>query len=1098
MPFTVATSGTYYLGITGDTPASFSLQATSLNIVPGTDASERLEGTSGDDLLRGLAGDDRMFGGPGNDILEGGAGVDIMNGGPGDDVLFGNTAANNGTDGLDILRDNAGGNDKLYGEAGDDLIEVYRGTAPPPSNIVMDGGSGNDSLIFEAIGRHVDTLTVRGGTGGDTILIGGVASSNVDGGSGNDSVTIDMSGGRHRVTLGSGADTVRLAPGEAGQPTAGTLAIQDFDVGTDRIELIQFLVNSLSGWDFGDNPFSAGYLRVVQSGADTLLEMDRDGSGNSNGFATLITFRNVAASSLTTDNIGLDPAGIEGNYSYYGYTNIYSGEGVSEWLPGGTGANFIDGGGGNDFIQAGPGGNILSGGRAGGSDTLMGNVGDDILNGSGNVGQGFYYWGPGSDLLVDRFGGDDQLLGGGGNDELYVARSGDMAPSTILLDGKSGRDVIIFDAQNRYLDSVTVRGSEDWVYVGSVLRADIQLGAGNEVVIVDPRSRYQTITLGGGGDKVVLQRTYAPFEPGTLIELPDFSKSSDYIYIRDYLRDVLIGWDGVTNPFTAGYLSLRDGLYIDPDAAGSAWQPHLLLSGHLPQARFDVGDTSLTNFDQSMIGNWSFSGGQDSIQLFAMEDGTVLTVGNIRNHAAFGEALDITSNRPVITGTGDADTLNGTSEAEILLGLTGDDRMAGGGGDDIYVVDATGDIVIENPDAGNDTIYTRLLNYALPDNIENLTIEAPDTEQVGAMIHATGNAMDNIIIAKGWGAVIDGGAGADLMVGYYGDDTYYVDNVGDVIDDVEGSDTVYTSINGYMLPNSMENLIALSNDGQELIGNPYNNRLIGGAGDDILTDDAGNDWLDGGAGADIMSGGRNNDTYIIDNVGDRVIEIASGGNDDAIMTAFSSFTLGDYIENLTGTSATGQTLTGNSLHNRIAANFGADILRGEEGNDFLTGGPGADQLFGDSGNDRLEGNADADMLYGGLGDDELKGGDGADLLDGGLGKDKMTGGAGADIFRFSSAIGSGNIDAIADFSQADDSIALSASIFTQVGAIGALDPAAFHAGSVALDAQDRILFNQVESRLYYDADGNGTIAPILFATFDYPVVLSADNFQVVA
>ena len=46
-------------------------------------------------------------------------------------------------------------------------------------------------------------------------------------------------------------------------------------------------------------------------------------------------------------------------------------------------------------------------------------------------------------------------------------------------------------------------------------------------------------------------------------------------------------------------------------------------------------------------------------------------------------------------------------------------------------------------------------------------------------------------------------------------------------------------------------------------------------GNDTLIGNGGNDYLDGGTGADAMTGGAGNDTYVVDNPGDVVTEIAS-------------------------------------------------------------------------------------------------------------------------------------------------------------------------------------------------------------------------------
>ena len=82
----------------------------------------------------------------------------------------------------------------------------------------------------------------------------------------------------------------------------------------------------------------------------------------------------------------------------------------------------------------------------------------------------------------------------------------------------------------------------------------------------------------------------------------------------------------------------------------------------------------------------------------------------------------------------------------------------------------------------------------------------------------------------------------------------------------------------------------------------------------------GNDVLDGGAGADTMVGGTGNDTYSVDNAGDVVIENAGEGT-DTVKTSLASYTLTDNVENLTGTVATGQTLTGNALANSIGGRW---------------------------------------------------------------------------------------------------------------------------------------------------------------------------------
>jgi Ca2+-binding RTX toxin-like protein len=65
---------------------------------------------------------------------------------------------------------------------------------------------------------------------------------------------------------------------------------------------------------------------------------------------------------------------------------------------------------------------------------------------------------------------------------------------------------------------------------------------------------------------------------------------------------------------------------------------------------------------------------------------------------------------------------------------------------------------------------------------------------------------------------------------------------------------------------------------------------------------------------------------------------------DAIRTALSSYSLANVVnvENLAGTAATGQRLTGNAEHNVITGGTGNDTLEGSAGGDTLVGGKGLD------------------------------------------------------------------------------------------------------------------------------------------------------------
>jgi serralysin len=100
-----------------------------------------------------------------------------------------------------------------------------------------------------------------------------------------------------------------------------------------------------------------------------------------------------------------------------------------------------------------------------------------------------------------------------------------------------------------------------------------------------------------------------------------------------------------------------------------------------------------------------------------------------------------------------------------------------------------------------------------------------------------------------------------------------------------------------------------------------------------------------------MVGGTGDDTYIVDNLGDTVTELANGGHDSvgtnvALKTAYAN--VEDYSFNGSGD----WTFTGNALDNLISSAKGRnDKLNGGAGNDTLFGVDGDDTLTGGTGND---------------------------------------------------------------------------------------------------------------------------------------------------
>ncbi|MCC2653008.1 MAG: hypothetical protein K0R61_2934 [Microvirga sp.] len=149
------------------------------------------------------------------------------------------------------------------------------------------------------------------------------------------------------------------------------------------------------------------------------------------------------------------------------------------------------------------------------------------------------------------------------------------------------------------------------------------------------------------------------------------------------------------------------------------------------------------------------------------------------------------------------------------------------------------------------------------------------------------------------------------------------------------------------------------------------------------------------------------------------------------------------------------------------------------------------------GNDTVLGGTRSEHIDGGDGKDNLSGGLGNDIIIGGAGVDTLTGGAGKDTFVFDAAPLADNRDIVQDFSSADDTFKIKQMFFTEVGSKGKLKSDAFHLGSRAADAEDRIVYHKATGNLYYDPDGNGAAAQVQIAKLSNKAILALSDFIVI-
>ncbi len=230
---------------------------------------------------------------------------------------------------------------------------------------------------------------------------------------------------------------------------------------------------------------------------------------------------------------------------------------------------------------------------------------------------------------------------------------------------------------------------------------------------------------------------------------------------------------------------------------------------------------------------------------------------------------------------------------------------------------------------------------------------------------------------------IDGGTGDDTMNGGDGNDVFYIDSLGDQIIEGNGplsggADTAFLNIpapipsedpnvptvpNSYTLAANVENVVVSDESGEtNVTGNALDNQIFGNSSANVL---------DGGLGIDYFEGGGGDDTYIVDDYSDQVIENADGGTDTVQSSVSYSLANLPNVENLTLT-ATAQFGGGNDADNVIVGNDANNVLLGGAGNDELDPGAGDDVALGEAGDDKIVLGTGDDFFLGGEGTDTFK------------------------------------------------------------------------------------------------------------------------------
>lgn len=661
--------------------------------------------------------------------------------------------------------------------------------------------------------------------------------------------------------------------------------------------------------------------------------------------------------------------------------------------------------------------------------------------------------------LIDGHGGDDILLGGNGRD---VINGGDGNDTITGGDGEdsiyggAGNDYIYVDASDRVFGgdgvdtidySLATQGVSASVSGAASMRSHIENLVGTAFADnLSGNSGANVIQGGGGNDTISADGGDDIIDGGTGADNMSGGAGND-IFIVDNIGDTVSEGPGGGFDEVLVRASWRAGLTPSTQEV-----EYISALGGPAGQRIDITGS---NISQTIYGH-------DNVNL--------------------------------IEGAGGSDILYGQGGNDILDGGTSDDILYGGAGDDWLIVNFEGETVIEYAGEGYDRVLAeRSFRLGATAEIELLMAINPNG---ATALDLTGNDYVNTILGNDgvnllygmggndalWGYAgndqLDGGTGGDTMYGGTGDDVYGVDSADDQVIEYagEGYDRILATTSyqlgvgrdiELLMAAFVSSTTAIDLAGNELsntvLGNDGVNLLDGGAGNDSLYGFGGNDFLDGGDGIDAMRGGAGNDWYYADSASDLAIESAGEGYDRVLAGTSFQLAAGSEIELLMTLQPGGSQaidLTANEFSNTVLGNEGSNLLQGLAGND---------SLFGNGGDD---------------------------TLDGGSGSDALTGGAGADTYRFTTALGADNVDSVRGFVSGTDRMALDDAVFSTLTP-GALAAGAFHLGTAAADAEDRLIYDQATGRLFYDADGNGAGAAILFAQLDAGTALAAADIFVI-
>jgi Ca2+-binding RTX toxin-like protein len=766
-------------------------------------------------------------------------------------------------------------------------------------------------------------------------------------------------------------------------------------------------------------------------------------------------------------------------------------------LYGSGGNDTLTGGNGNDNLFGQSGNDILNGGS--GNDNLAGGSGNDIING-----------GSGNDTIVVDIDDDpnenDVISGGADIDTLSIIDTGAGGETlTVAYNGTritqiegSGSIAADVEAVNADLGA----GADTLSYAGSTASVTVNLGTG-QASGFGSISSIENVTGGSGADNLTGDAIgnslnggagndtvnggdgVDTLNGGSGNDTVNGGDGNDFIdQVSNEGRDFIdggVGADtyrlsGVGGPevfriytraaaVTAGLTGLGETTEIvvtrNTNGPGGAVTNANIIAelDNIEEISVNFLNTTANNSNNPNQPDGGSSNG-DTIQVIGNFNGTSLNFSTITVDGHAGDdTVDITSlqsaHRIVFKSNGGNDTIVGTLRdqdvIELAPGLDVDDYAK--------IVNANGTVTWKS--ATHSVTYASngnpiLKKHEKDDDGDDETADNQDPVVTGEHFTIKKGEALTLTVAQLLANDVDPDGGTLSLVDIDEDEH------GKAVLNPDGTITFKPKA-GFTGEASFSYTVA---DGQggategtvtimvekpapvSLTGGRGHDRLYGDDANDRLKGRDGHDRLDGGDGADKMWGGRGNDTYIVDDRGDRVYEGRSHGI-DTVKASVSYSLSGTHVEKLVLTGSEDLNGTGNRLDNTLTGNAGENVLKGKSGDDVLKGKGGDDRL------------------YGGSGEDKLHGGSGDDRLDGGSGNDTLYGNSGQDVFVFGKGSG---WDTVADFRSGQDKVDVSN--LSGVKSTSDLNMSQVGEDAVILHGSDILVLKGVQAS---DLDGNDFI-----------------------